>query len=96
MLSNDLRCMFMYTLIGMIGLEQQAHPHDGGLRVGNILLQLQQLAKLFGAEGHEFLGLHINADNWVNNRPTIDIDKYLEACKVEEILGDIKVELGEK
>jgi hypothetical protein len=96
MLNSELRNMFMYTLVGMVGVSQLAYRTDIEYKVGNVLLNLQDLAKWFGADENEFLGLHINADNWVNDRPLIDIDKYLEACKVEIILGDVKVELGER
>lgn len=96
MLSNELRNMFMYTLVGMVGVSQLTYKTDMEYKVGNVLLNLQDLAHWLGAEENEFLGLHINADNWVNDRPLMDIDKYLQACKVEKILGDVKIDLGEK
>jgi hypothetical protein len=78
----------------LLGLHLMFHESFGTEREYNIMhiiLEVQRLSEKLGAERHEYMGILVNVGLAIQERPLIDIDKYIEDMKLYEILRDVNL-----
>jgi len=95
MLTKDKREQFEQILSSLFIWWCEHDERKNEHRFIHIMLEVMELAELFGGEKDEMFAINHNAHCRVCGRSTIDVDTYIENIRLGDILRGVNIDGGE-